>query len=127
MAETLAARGTDCRLSQLRSIQLILQNPDASLNPRHRIINLIAQPLRLCRRVPRSHLRAKAADLLAEVRLGEATLNLMPAQLSGGERQRVAIVRAFAAKPDLRLSDEITTALDVSMQAAVLALIRDLC
>jgi len=126
VAETLAARATDRRLSQLRSIQLIFQNPDASLNPRHRIIDLIAQPLRLYGRVPRSHLRAKAADLLAEVRLGEATLDLMPAQLSGGERQRVAIARAFAAKPDLLLCDEITTALDVSVQAAVLALIRDL-
>ena len=125
-AENLAARGTDRRLSQLRSIQLIFQNPDASLNPRHRIIDLIAQPLLLYGRVPRSQIRAMAANLLAEVRLGEATLDLMPTQLSGGERQRVAIARAFAAKPDLLLCDEITTSLDVSVQAAVLALIRDL-
>ena len=122
----LAARATDRPLSQLRSIQLIFQNPDASLNPRHRVIDLLAQPLMLYGHVPSSDLRAKAADLLSEVRLGAATLDRMPAQLSGGERQRVAIARAFAANPDLLLCDEITTALDVSVQAAVLELIHDL-
>ena len=124
--EVLAARSTGRPLAQLRSIQLIFQNPDASLNPRHRILDLLAQPLHLYGKVPRSQLRAKAAELLAEVRLDAATLDRMPAQLSGGERQRVAIARAFAAGPDLLLCDEITTALDVSVQAAVLHLIRDL-
>jgi peptide/nickel transport system ATP-binding protein len=124
--EALAARSTGRSLAQLRSIQLIFQNPDASLNPRHRILDLLAQPLLLYGQVPRSQLRTQAAELLAEVRLGAATLDRMPAQLSGGERQRVAIARAFAAKPDLLLCDEITTALDVSVQAAVLELIRNL-
>ena len=124
--EPLAARSTERPLAQLRSIQLIFQNPDASLNPRHRILDLLAQPLQLYGKVPRSQLRTKAAELLAEVRLDAATLDRMPAQLSGGERQRVAIARAFAAGPDLLLCDEITTALDVSVQAAVLHLIRDL-
>ena len=124
--EVLAARSTGRPLAQLRSIQLIFQNPDASLNPRHRILDLLAQPLHLYGKVPRSQLRAKAAELLAEVRLDATTLDRMPAQLSGGERQRVAIARAFAAGPDLLLCDEITTALDVSVQAAVLHLIRDL-
>lgn len=125
-AEYLAASATERPLSQLCAIQLIFQNPDASLNPRHRVIDLLAQPLMLYGQVPRSELRAKAADLLGEVRLGAATLDRRPAQLSGGERQRVAIARAFAAEPDLLLCDEITTALDVSVQAAVLELIRDL-
>jgi peptide/nickel transport system ATP-binding protein len=124
--EPLAARSTARPLAQLRAVQLIFQNPDASLNPRHRVLDLIAQPLLLYGQVPRAGLRARAAELLAEVRLGPATLDRMPAQLSGGERQRVAIARAFAAGPDLLLCDEITTALDVSVQAAVLALIRDL-
>ncbi|MCX7288764.1 MAG: ABC transporter ATP-binding protein [Rhodobacterales bacterium] len=122
----LAASSTERSLAQLRSIQLIFQNPDASLNPRHRVLDLLAQPLLLYGKVARSQLRAKAAGLLAEVRLGAATLDRMPAQLSGGERQRVAIARAFAAEPDLLLCDEITTALDVSVQAAVLELIREL-
>ena len=124
--EVLAARSTGRPLAQLQSIQLIFQNPDASLNPRHRILDLLAQPLHLYRKVSRSDLRAKAAELLAEVRLDAAMLDRMPAQLSGGERQRVAIARAFATGPDLLLCDEITTALDVSVQAAVLHLIRDL-
>jgi peptide/nickel transport system ATP-binding protein len=124
--EVLAARSTARPLAQLRSIQLVFQNPDASLNPRHRILDLLAQPLQLYGQVARSQLRPKAAELLAEVRLDAATLDRMPAQLSGGERQRVAIARAFAAGPDLLLCDEITTALDVSVQAAVLELIRDL-
>jgi len=124
--EILAARATARPLSQLRSVQLIFQNPDASLNPRHRVLELLAQPLILYGQVPRSQLREKAADLLDQVRLGPATLDRMPAQLSGGERQRVAIARAFAARPDLILCDEITTALDVSVQAAVLELIRNL-
>lgn len=124
--ENLAASATDRPLSQLRAIQLIFQNPDASLNPRHRVIDLLAQPLMLYGQVPSSELRARAADLLGEVRLSAAALDRLPAQLSGGERQRVAIARAFAAGPDLLLCDEITTALDVSVQAAVLALIRDL-
>jgi peptide/nickel transport system ATP-binding protein len=124
--EVLAARSTGRPLAQLQSIQLIFQNPDASLNPRHRILDLLAQPLHLYGKVPRSDLRAKAAELLAEVRLDAAMLDRMPAQLSGGERQRVAIARAFATGPDLLLCDEITTALDVSVQAAVLHLIRDL-
>ncbi len=107
----------------LRRIQLIFQNPDDSLNPRHTVAQILAQPLRLYFGLAGSELRARSAALLERVRLGAHYLQRFPGQLSGGEKQRVAIARAFAAEPDLVLCDEITSALDVSVQAAVLNLL----
>lgn len=124
--EPLPARVAHRSKSQLRRIQMVFQNPDASLNPRQRIIDILAQPIRLYRTVGPEGLRARAVALLAEVRLDETYLDRFPGQLSGGERQRVAIARAFAAEPEILLCDEITTALDVSVQAAILQLVRDL-
>jgi peptide/nickel transport system ATP-binding protein len=109
-----------------RAIQMIFQNPDASLNPRHTVAELLAQPLRLYFGLSRKVCRDRAAALLEQVRLGAHYLDRYPAQLSGGEKQRVAIARAFAAEPTLVLCDEVTSALDVSVQAAVLQLLADL-
>jgi peptide/nickel transport system ATP-binding protein len=111
---------------QLRRIQLIFQNPDESLNPRHTVAELLAQPLMLYFTMTGAEARARAGALLERVRLGAQYLDRLPAQLSGGEKQRVAIARAFAAEPDLVLCDEVTSALDVSVQAAVLRLLDDL-
>ncbi len=113
-------------VDRLRAIQLVFQNPDASLNPRHTIEDILAQPLRLYLKLDRAGVRKHAAELLREVRLSETYLTRYPSQLSGGERQRIAIARAFAAEPDVLLCDEVTTALDVSVQAAVLHLLHDL-
>ena len=110
----------------LRRIQLIFQNPDASLNPRHTVAELLAQPLRLYFTIGDAELRDRSIAMLERVRLGAHYLDRLPSQLSGGEKQRVAIARAFAAEPELVLCDEVTSALDVSVQAVVLDLLMEL-
>lgn len=110
----------------LRQVQLIFQNPDESLNPRQTIAQILAQPLKLYFGLSGQELEDRSAQLLDQVRLGAHYLDRLPSQLSGGEKQRVAVARAFAAQPELVLCDEITSALDVSVQAAVLELLDDL-
>lgn len=104
-----------------RAVQIIFQHPDSSLNPRQRIGEILARPLRLYGGSPR-----EIPDLLAQVHLPAEYAHRWPHQLSGGEKQRVAIARAFAARPRLVICDEITAALDVSVQAAVIELLLDL-
>jgi peptide/nickel transport system ATP-binding protein len=110
-----------------RHIQLIFQNPDASLNPRHTVAEIIDQPLKLYfPKMTRDERRTRQIELLERVRLNGRYRLRYPGQLSGGEKQRVAIARAFAANPEVVLCDEVTSALDVSVQAAVLDLLADL-
>ncbi len=110
----------------LRKIQLVFQNPDASLNPRRTIREIIERPLRLYFNYSAAQCLAEARDLMDSVQLPTDYLGRFPGQLSGGERQRVAIARALAAKPDLLLCDEITSALDVSVQASMMQLLVEL-
>ncbi len=112
--------------AQLRRIQLVFQNPDESLNPRQTVAEIIAQPLKLYFRLKGAELRERSRQILETVRLGAHYLERLPSQLSGGEKQRVAIARAFAAQPEIVLCDEVTSALDVSVQAAVLELLDSL-
>lgn len=108
-------------------IQMIFQNPDASLNPRHTVAEIIDQPLKLYfPEMNRDQRRARQVELLDRVRLDGRYRLRYPGQMSGGEKQRVAIARAFAADPEIVLCDEVTSALDVSVQAAVLDLLADL-
>ena len=106
-----------------RRVQLVFQHPDASLNPRQRIGTIIGRPLKLYGVVPKDKVSSRVAELLEMVRLPADYAKRYPHQLSGGEKQRVAIARAFAAEPDLVICDEVTAALDVSVQAAVAELL----
>lgn len=111
---------------QRRRIQIVFQNPYDSLNPKHTVEQSIARPLHLFGRARSRNLSSCVAELLGQVRLPSYLARRYPAELSGGERQRVAIARAIAAAPDLLICDEVTSALDVSVQAVVLDLLGDL-
>jgi len=107
-----------------RRIQLIFQDPLSSLNPRRRIESILIRPQEIFFGVSGQAARDRAAELLEDMELSTDLLKRFPRQLSGGQQQRVAIARAFAANPDLILCDEVTSALDVSVQAQVLALLK---
>ena len=122
----LPARAKDRPKEARRRIQIVFQNPNDSLNPRHRVADSIARPARLLRDLSPRDAETEVAAFLERVRLPTRLGERFPAELSGGERQRVAIARALAARPDLVVCDEITSALDVSVQAAVLELLAEL-
>jgi peptide/nickel transport system ATP-binding protein len=110
-----------------RAAQIIFQNPDASLNPRQRVRDSLSRPLKLYGIARgRAEIDRRVRELLAQVLLPPEFARRYPHQLSGGEKQRVAIARAFAAEPRLVLCDEITSSLDVSVQASIARLLVDL-
>jgi peptide/nickel transport system ATP-binding protein len=109
-----------------RRAQIVFQNPDSSLNPRRTVGEIIARPLRRFAVVPPPRIPARVAALLELVRLPDHYAARYPHQLSGGEKQRVGIARALAPGPDLIVCDEPVSALDVSVQAAIVNLLADL-
>jgi oligopeptide/dipeptide ABC transporter ATP-binding protein len=109
-----------------RRIQMVFQDPYSSLNPRLTVGGMLHELLRVHKVVPRSEVDTFSRELLSLVGLSDEALPAYPRQFSGGQRQRVAIARALALRPDLLIADEPVSALDVSVQATILNLLRDL-
>ena len=109
-----------------KRLQYIFQNPYLSLNPRLTIEQIVKRPMELFGIAKGKEATDRVVDLLDQVALGPRMLKYQASRLSGGERQRVAIARALAAEPDVLICDEITSALDVSVQGSIVALLEGL-
>ena len=126
--ELLTLSENDIREIRGNNISIIFQEPMTSLNPLHTVESQIGETLHLHKRISSSMVRARTLELLRQVGIPEPETRLgsYPHQLSGGQRQRVMIAMALANEPDLLIADEPTTALDVTVQAQILALLADI-
>lgn len=124
--QSLQGMNGQARKAMRREIQIVMQDPYASLNPKHRIGWIIEEPLTIHCRLTRAQRARLVAETLDNVGLDESYLSRYPHELSGGQRQRVSIAAALMLKPSLLIADEVVSALDVSIQAQILNLMRTL-
>jgi oligopeptide/dipeptide ABC transporter ATP-binding protein len=125
--EDVFGRGRKSLKAMRRNIQIVLQDPYTSLNPRMTVGDIVGEPFDIHPEVaPRGDRRRKVQALLDEVGLNPEHINRYPHQFSGGQRQRIGIARGLALEPDIIICDEPVSALDVSVQAQVVNLLEDL-
>ena len=124
-SDVLTASSADMRRLR-REMQIVFQDPFSSLNPRMRVEEIVTEPLVIHNSTGKAALQERARELVNEVGLDEAALRRYPHEFSGGQRQRICIARALALRPKFIVADEPVSALDVSVGARVVNLLREL-